>query len=570
MADFTQDLRYAIRSLRLTPGFSIVALSILALGVGVTTAMFSVVEGVLLRPLPYPHPDRLVWLGFTWPSLHEDLLLGADYFEWKQQNRTLEDIAALGMSGTSGYDFSTGGEPQRVPGARATGNLLTALGVQPMIGRGFTNDEDRLGGPLTVVLSYPFWMREFGHQSSAIGSKVTVDEQPYTIIGVMPKQFRFPGDLEFDVILPLKIDAAAQMDRRQGRVFHAIGRLKPGVTLEQTRADLNRLLADAHRRFPFFYRDDNRAVVVPLQEHETGRVRLLLLVLLVAVGFVLLIACANVASLLLKRAAGREREVAIRVALGGSRARLVRQFIVESSLLSCSGGILGIALCGAMIHGLRTFGMNHIPRTSSRRIDWEVLLFALTISILTGMLMGLVPAYTSSSKRWPPLLKEGGPAITGLCKRAVATVLRDGRNCHLCDAGARRGLMVKSLWRLEHVALGFEPQRMLAGHINLNGHLYKDTIVQIGFWQRALDGVRALPGVESIGLSASVPPDGAAALMTFSRSDAPPSEKEHRGDNILLRPVSPDYFRTAGILLVRGRLLNWGRQARCSAGGGGE
>ena len=216
MADFTQDLRYAIRSLRLTPGFSIVALSILALGIGVTTAMFSVVEGVLLRPLPYPHSDRLVWLGFTWPSLHEDLLLGADYFEWKQQNRTLDDIAALGMSGTSGYDFSIGGEPQRVSGARATGNLLTVLGVQPMIGRGFTKDEDRPGGPLTVVLSYPFWMREFGRQSSAIGSKVTIDEQPYTIIGVMPKEFRLPGDLEFDVILPLQLDAAAQMDRRQG------------------------------------------------------------------------------------------------------------------------------------------------------------------------------------------------------------------------------------------------------------------------------------------------------------------------------------------------------------------
>jgi predicted permease len=303
VADLPQDLRYGLRSLRLTPAFTAVALLVLALGIGVTTAMFSVVNGVLLRPLAYPEANRLVWTGFTWPSLHEELMLGGDYFEWREGNRTFEDIAAFGMSGTRGYDFFYRGEPRRIAGARVTGNFVNVLGVQPVIGRNFSSDEDRPGGPLALILSYPFWIKQFGGQVGAIGAKVVVDDQPYTVIGVMPKEFRFPGDLDFDVLLTQQLDAASQADRREGRVFHGIGRLKPGVTLAQARSDLDRLLADAHRRFPFFYRSDNRAVVVPLQEHDTGRVRPLLLVLSGAVGFVLLIACANVANLLLTRAA---------------------------------------------------------------------------------------------------------------------------------------------------------------------------------------------------------------------------------------------------------------------------
>lgn len=554
MADFGHDLQYSLRSLRLTPAFTLVALLVLALGIGVTTAMFSVVSGVLLRPLPYPDSGRLVWLGMSWPSLHEELLPGAECVEWKQQNRTLEGIAAFGLSGTQEFDFRAGKEPQRIAGARVTGNFLHVLGIQPRIGRSFTADEDQTSGPHALVLSYPFWMREFAGQSSAVGSKVVLNEEPYTIVGVTPESFRFPGDLDFDALVPMQLNEAAQLNRMQMGVLHAIGRVKAGASLDQARADLGRLLANAQHRFPFFYRNDNKLVAVPLQEHETGRVRLLLYVLFGAVGFVLLIACANVANLLLTRAAGKQREVAVRLALGTSRARLLRQFIIESSILSCAGGLAGIAVSAALTRAMHAFGHSEIPRADSVEIDWRVLCFALAVALVTGILMGLAPAFAAWSGRWQESLKEGGSAMTrssGFLRESLVTAEIALSVALVLGAG----LLVKSLWKLQHLPLGFQPQRVLAAHISLTGPQYKEKAPELQFWNRVLDGLRALPGAESVAISSAVPPKGPLMLMVFSRSDAPPLQPGHRGDNILLHPVDAEYFQTMGIPLVRGRLL---------------
>jgi putative ABC transport system permease protein len=539
----------------LTPGFTVVALLVLSLGIGITASMFSVVNGVLLRPLPYPNPERLVWIGMSWPSLHEELMPGADYVEWREGNHSLQDIAAFGMSGTQGYDFQAKGEPQRIAAARVTGNFFDVTGVHPDVGRGFAADEDRPGGPFAVVLSYPFWLHEFGGQKSAIGSKVVLNDQPYTVVGVMPKSFRFPGDLDFDALVSLQLNAAAQADRRQMAIFHTIARLKPGVSLDQARADVGRLLADAQRRFPFFYRSDNQVVLVPLQEHEIRNVRLLLYVLLGAVGLVLLIACANVANLLLTRAAGRQREVAVRMALGASRARIIRQFIVESSILSCAGGLAGIGLAVLVTRALQVFGGTEIPRAASVRIDWRVLVFALAISLLTGILMGLAPALAAWSSRWHMLLKEGGTTSTrstGIARRFLVTAEIALSLALVLGAG----LLVKSLWRLQHVPLGFQPQRVLAAQVSLSGHQYQDKNSQLQFWNRSIDSLGVLPGAESVAISTGIPPNKTPMiLMVFSRSDAPPPQPGHRGDNVLLHPVNGEYFRTMGIPLIRGRLI---------------
>jgi predicted permease len=527
---------------------------VLALGIGITASIFSVVNGVLLRPLPYPDPDRLVWIGISWPSLHEELMPGADYVEWEQGNRTLQGIAAFGMSGTQDFDFRAGGQPQRIAGARVSGNFFEVIGVQPNVGRSFSADENRPGGPLAIVLSYPFWRRQFGGLDSAVGSTVNFNDQPCTVVGVMPKWFRFPGDVEFDALVPLQLNATAQLDRRQMAIFHTIGRLKPRVSLDEARSDLGRLLASAQRRFSFFYRNDNHLVLVPLQEHETGSVRPLLFVLVGAVAFVLLIACANVANLLLTRAAGRQREVAVRMALGATRSRLMRQFMIESSILSCAGGLAGIALSALLTPALQTFGASEIPRAESIRMDWPVLLFALAISLLTGILMGLAPALIAWSKRWHQMLKEGGPASTrsgGFLRRFLVTAEVALSVALVLGAG----LLVKSLWRLQHVPLGFQPQRVLAARIALTGNEYHDKSSQVQFWDRAIAGVRSLPGAESVAVSAGIPPRGALMLMTFSRSDAPPPERGHRGDNVLMQPVSREYFQTVGIPLIHGRFF---------------
>ena len=554
MDDLVRDLRYSIRSLRLTPAFTLVAVLVLAMGIGVTTAIFSLVNGVLLRTLPYSNPARLVWLGMSWPSLHEELVPGADYAEWKQQNRTLQGIAAFGLSGTQEFDFRAGKEPQRIAGARVTGNFLQILGVQPSIGRTFTADEDQPGGPHALVLSYPFWMREFAGQNSAIGSKVVVNEEPYTIVGVMPPSFRFPGDLDFDALVPMQLNEASQVDRKQMGIFHAIARLKPGISMDEARADLGSLLANAQHRFPFFYRNDNKLVLVSLQEHETGRVRLLLYVLFGAVGFVLLIACANVANLLLTRAAGRQREVAVRMALGASRARLLRQFIIESSILSLAGGLAGVAVAAALTRAMHVFGATQIPRADSVHIDWRVLCFVVAVSLITGILMGLAPAFAAWSGRWQELLKEGGSTMTrsgGFLRQSLVTAEIALSVALVMGAG----LLVKSLWKLQHVPLGFEPQRVLAAHITLTGPHYQEKAPEFQFWDCAVEGLRALPGVEAVAISSAVPPKGPLMLMVFSRSDAPPPQPGHRGDNILVHPVGAEYFHTMGIPLIRGRLL---------------
>jgi putative ABC transport system permease protein len=547
------DIGYAARSLRQRPGFALIAILALGLGIGATTAIFSVVDATLLRRLPYPQPERLVWVGITFPSLREEIMPGADYVEWKRQNHVFDGYAAFG---SGSCDLTGSGEPERLTCGFVTQNFLQTLGVQPVLGRGFLDREDAPGGPKAVALTYGFWLRRFGADRSAIGRSVTIDGASNSIVGVLPRSFRFPGQTGVDVLIPQQLDEAAQLNRKTMRILRTIGRLKPGVSLTQAKAELETFLASARKRFGFFYRQDNQVRLVPVQEHEAGGMRLTLLAMLAAVGCVLLIACANVANLLLARAAGRRREIAVRAALGAGRARLARLLMTETLLLGLLGGGVGIVLAAVALRGMVRLAPTDLLRFGDASIDLRVLLFALAISLLTSIFFGLAPSVTSGQFHLTEDLKAGGGrpgTASGGRLRGGLVIAELALSMLLVTAAA---LLLQSLWRLQNVTLGFSPERVLATQISLKGARYRERPRKIEFWNQLLERVSGVPGVDAVALSTGLPPQGASSLQTFSRADAPPPEPGHRGDNVVIRAVSKGYFQAMGIPLHTGRLFD--------------
>ncbi|HYM12446.1 MAG TPA: ABC transporter permease, partial [Bryobacterales bacterium] len=575
-----QDVRYGLRQLRRNPGFTTVAVLTLALGIGANTAIFSVVNAVVLRPLPYPHSERLVWISEFIPALKADLTGGADYVDWKEQDKTLDQITAFDESAS--FNLTGRGTPARIHGARASASFFSTLGVEPQLGRGFTAEEDQPNGRKVVILMHAFWQQYFGSDPSVLGQTVTLDEAPYTVVGVMSASFKFPGAWDAQVLLPLQLNEASERLRvRQTRVS-IIGRLKLGITVARAANSLDAIRKRAQSaaasapmgpgsgnaaglpppgpgqnmmmRFvmpnapapaqaprsggpvPGRTVDETaggppvaltapgpraggksspRALpeselrVVPFAEHLAGNLRPAMLTMLGVVGLVLLIACANVANLTLARASARTRELAVRTALGAGRGRLVRQLLTESVVLAMGGGVAGLLLAAWGVDVMTPFipssvggGILSLVRP---HVDATVLLFALTVSVVTGILFGLAPAVTATGPDLAERLKDGAQVTSaagrGWLRGALAVAELSLALMVLIGAG----LLIKSFYRVLSVDLGFAPEHVLTMDLNLTGSRYPMPEQKLAFFSEVLRRVESLPGVRSAALGDSLP-----------------------------------------------------------------
>jgi putative ABC transport system permease protein len=543
-----QDLRYGIRKLAKNPGFTVIAVLALALGIGANTAIFSVVNAVLLRPLAYKEPGRIamVWMDNHKLGVDQDWHSYPNYMEYKNESQTFEDMAAYN---DRSFNLTGAGDPVRVVGAWATASLFSVLGVQPVLGRTFTVDEEEPGHDLVVVLSYRLWQRNFGGDRDIVGRQISLNGASRTVVGVMPATFSFP-DKDAELWIPLAVSPQAR-NNRHVLWLKAVGRLRPGVTLAQARADMSTIAGRLEQQYDFMA--GYGVNLVPIHDQIVGSVRPALLVLLGAVALVLLIACTNVANLLLVRAAAREREVAIRVALGAARRRLVRQMLTESVILGVVGGGAGLVVAALGLRVLVALAPADIPRLDQIRIDWLVLAFSMGVSLATGLIFGLVPALQASKPDLNESLKEGGRGSTGgVHRRRVRSVLvvSEVALSLLLLIGA--GLMIKSFVRLQRFNLGFNPDRLLTLRLQLPGSKYKQESQVSAFYRELLDRVQNLPGVQSAGAISTIFLTKTPVSTNFTIEGRPPAPFDQRIE-VPLDSVSPNYFRVMGIPLLEGR-----------------
>ena len=546
---FWQDIRFGFRTLVRSPATSAVALLTLALGIGANTAIFSVVNGVLLEPLPFPDPGELVVVTESNPGrgFPRFSVSPPNFDDWRRQNQVFESLAAA----SNGQFSLTGGErPEAVPGALVTPELFRVSGVEPMLGRGFLPEEGLPGGPKVVVLAHGLWQRRFGSDPGILTRQIQIDGESHTVVGVMPPGFSLPSKRE--LWLPLPWDFP--LDMRGAHFLIVFGRLKDGVSLEKARTEMVALAARLERQYP----ETNTGwtvVLRRLQDAMVENVRPALLLLLAAVSFVLLIACANVANLLLARLAAREREIAVRTALGAGRVRLIRQMVTESLVLFLVGGALGLLVAAWATRGLVALYGEDLPRGMEVGLDGRVLLFTLLLSLVTGLLFGLAPALSATSGGLFGALKEGGRAVAGgargrlvrhllvLAEVAVALVLLVGA-----------GLLLQSFARLRGVDPGFRPEGVLTAGIPLPEKKYVDAERQIVFTRELLDRLQAIPGVESAGTAYPLPLDGDGFSLAFSVQGRPePPNGQEPSANIRL--VTPDFFKILGVRLLQGRVF---------------
>jgi putative ABC transport system permease protein len=551
MHTLIQDIRYGLRTLMKRPGFTVVAVLALTLGIGANTAIFSVIHAVILRPLPYDEPERLMVLDENSPAQGVDRY-GVSYpnfLAWRDQNRTFEGLAALRSEGMT---LTGRGDPAPLTGTFVSPNLFDLLGAAPVIGRTFLPDEDRPGGHRTVLVSYGFWQQWFGGNPNILGQAIVLDGTSYTIIGVMPSGFRFPYD-DVEVWWALgSLADEAPMKNRTVHFLQVLGRLKPEGTLEQARAEMNTIAARIQQQYPG---EDpgHGATVLSLHEQIVGEVKPMLLVLLGAVGFVLLIACANVAHLLLARAATRRKEMGIRAALGASRGRTIRQLLTESLLLALFGGLCGLVLALWGVDVLVTQASDFIPRAGEIGIDSGVLGFTLLISLLTGILFGLIPALQSSKPDLNDVLKDrSGTMGSGNARIRHALVVAEVALSLLLLIGA--GLMLKSFQRVLEEDPGFRTNNLLLMTVSLPHTDYPETQQVIEFYRQLSLYLEALPGVRTVSAVNALPISGGDSYgdLTIENRPFPPGETPVAS----YRRVLPNYFRTIGIPLLRGREFN--------------
>ncbi|HEV2802108.1 MAG TPA: ABC transporter permease [Pyrinomonadaceae bacterium] len=559
-----QDLRYGFRMLWKSPAFTLVAVLALALGIGANTAIFSVVNTVLLRPLPFERPEQLVLLWETHPfgrQLGYEHLPGAtaNFNDWRQQTDLFEGMAAL-----DGWNvvMTGGAEPQRLTGVKASANLFSLLRVQPMLGRGFLPEDERTGASRVVVISHGLWQRRFGSDPAVVGKTLALDGESYNVVGIMPASVTFPQDMglpaffDFSVKTDLWTPYALSDEETRNRGSHhiaVVGRMKEGVRLEQAQAQLTNLARRLEEQYP----DDNKdwgAVVLPLHEQVVGKSRRAILILLGAVGFVLLIACANVANLLLARATARRKEIAIRSALGATRGRVVRQLLTESVLLSLGGGAFGAWLAMWGVDLLVALSPGNLPRPAEIGIDGRVLAYTFLVSLATGVLFGLIPALQISRPDFNESLKEGGRGASGSPRRQRARSLLVVSEVALALVLLiSAGLLLKSFISLQNVKPGFAPEGILTAEIGLPEQKYTDDKRIADFYRQVIARVQQLPGVEAVGAVSQLPLSGAEEVDGFNiegRTEAQTVELTQSAD---FRVVAPDYFRAMGIPLMRGR-----------------
>jgi len=557
-----QDLRFGARMLRKNPGFTAVAALTLALGIGANTAIFSVVNGVLLRALPYNEPERLVMVWADRPiqqaqtGLPDSPVAVADFVDWRNQNQVFEQMAALYARR---MNLTGGGEPESVVGLRASASLFPLLGARFTVGRAFLPEEDRAGADRVVVISHGLWQQRYGADPKLIGQKITLDNEAYTVIGVTAPDFQFPrrGEVpgvatntKVDLYLPIAF-TPEEMNNRLQNFLRVIARLKPGVSVQQASAEMNAIARRLTEQYPQT-NTDKGVRLAPLHQQTVGKARTALLVLLGAVGFVLLIACANVANLLLARAAGRQKEMAIRAALGARPWRIVRQLLTESLLLAISGGAGGLLLAWWGVELLLSIAPDNLPRAHDIRLDTRVAGFTLLVSLLTGIVFGLLPALQASKINLGETLKEGGRDAAGLLRRRLrgSLVVSEVALAFVLLIGA--GLLIRSFARLTEVDPGIDPRGILTMNIMLPPAKYSDGR-GAAFFQQTLERVRALPGVEAAATVFPLPLSGGNAGTGFGIEGRPsPTDQTF---NAGFRLISPDFFKTFRVPLVKGRLL---------------
>ncbi|MBA3346669.1 MAG: ABC transporter permease [Gemmatimonadales bacterium] len=542
-----QDLRYTLRQLARSPGFAIVAVLTLGLGIGANTAIFSVVNAVLLRPLPYDDPSRLMMVRETRPEGTPGVVSFLNFADWREQSR---DFEALSLFRGTRLNVAGRGEPERVAGALVTTDFFRVLRVTPVAGRRFAAGEDQAGSDAVVVLSHQLWQRRFGGDPRAIGQVVTVDGKPMTVIGVAPAGFDYPEQSQ--MWLPVSNDAADILENRGLHGYSVIGRLLPGVTVEQARVRMSALAARLAQQYPASNQGWG-AMVTPLQEALVGDVRPTLLVLLGAVGFVLLIASANVANMMLARSAGRRREISIRTAMGASRSRLIRQLLTESLLIALLGGSVGLLLAVWGADALISLKPDDIPAAGGVVLDRAVLGFTLAVSVLTSVLFGLVPALHAARLDSGALLREAGRATGGSDRQRTRRLLvvTEIALSLLLLIGA--GLMIRSFSRLQAVDPGFNPAGVLTARLSLPPTRYDSTQV-VRFYDQLVEKVRALPGVSSAAAVSFVPLGPAGARYRFNVAGQPVVEPQQR-PGADFYAVTPGYFSTLEIPLQAGRAM---------------
>ena len=554
MRTLIRDLRYGLRMLAKNPGFAAVAILTLALGIGANTAIFSVVYAALLRPLPYQEPGRLVNLGESRSQMDIQFSDNAypDYLDWTRQAQSFESLA--GYNG-DGFILSGTGSPEVVFATRVTSNFFSTLGVKPALGRDFVAGEDQPNGAKVVILSHGFWKDHFGARPGAIGQNIRLDGETFVVVGVLPQEFEFAPTNSPPIWVPLNPNPDAAT-RRSLRWMHVVGRLKPGLTMMQAQTEMNTINA----RLAAAYPEENRSIRVvmgALRDQIVGQVRPLLWTLLGAVSFVLLIACANVANLLLARGMGRKREIAIRMALGAGHGQLLRQFLTESLLLALTGGTLGLLLSswfsGMMLAVIPKALLDRMPYLGSVKTDPTVLVFTLLVAVATAILFGLAPALEAARADVNQGLKDEARSSAGRRASRLRDILVVAEIALALVLLAGAGLMLRSLTALLHSDPGFVPENLLAFGVALPSTSYKDEASVRRFEQQFRDGVRSLPGVQGVAGVGKLPLTGNGNTIRFVVEGRPTAQGQEDESNI--RDITAAYFDVMKIPLVKGRFF---------------
>ncbi len=566
--DFLHGLRLLIKS----PGFALTAILSLAVGIGATTAIFSAANGLLLRPLPYPDADRIAIIWQRSPGLNvpQDWLSIGQYLDIANENTVFERVAAgIGAS----FNMTGQGKPERIDGVRVSSSFFPLFGERAALGRVFTGDDDRPGQAPAVILMYGFWQRRFGADSAIVGRTLTLDGNTFTVVGVMPRGFTFDKQImpavngieRSDLILPLPLPASARA-RRGGEDFNVFAKLKPGVTLARAQAEMDGVAARMKQQYPQNYPPNGGLTlsVVPLLNQVVGDARLALYVLFGSAAFVLLIACGNVANLLLARAAAREREIAIRAAVGADRRRIVRQLLAESLVLSAAGGAAGLGLALLGIDAVRRFAPATVPRVGQIGINLPVLAFTLGVSLLAPLLFGLLPALRAARIDPNTVLKEGGRGAAesnafGIGRGRLRQALIAAQVALSVVLLIGAGLLIRSYQRITDANPGFDPHHALSFRVALPPFKYRTPESVTAFYQQLDDRLRTIPGVESVGNNYQLPLSGVA--LAWEPIGVEGYVPKAAGEDLIITSsayVSPDYFRAMGIPLAQGRLFTRG------------
>jgi len=541
-----QDVRYAAGILRRSPGFTAAVAFSLALGIGASTAVFSIADTVYLRPLPYSHPEQLAFVGIHFPYMAAEIMPSPDYVAWRRDDQSFQQMAATQGAYTM---LLSGGDPMEVHVARVSANFLSTFAIAPALGRDFLPSDELPDGALEVLLTDRFWREHFQGRRDIAGRPMILDGQGYTVAGILPARFVFPMDVKVDALTTLHISPNASHRDRTMAALSVYGRLKPGVSLARAQANVETLLRTTSADFPRMFRTGTRPVVQSLQRHRVGNPGLVIRLLIGAVACLLLIACANVANLLLSRWSARSRELAVRAAIGATRGRLVRQLFTETALVTSLGCLLGLVLVAAALRAFVHFSAGELPRLAEVALDGRVLALALAVSVLTSIVFSALPVLRAGRMDIQTVLQQAGRrSVTGghrMLRRGLVAV--EVALSVILLSGA--GLLLQSLWRLQRDHLGFLPEHAITITIPA-GRVSISATERAALANEILEAVRQIPGTEAGAVTQCTPLYSEAGTRVFARSDRP---RYGIGDNIAICGVGPDYFRAAGTRLIEGR-----------------